>query len=288
MPPKVSVIIPAYNEEPTIGMIVAEIRRLGPDYEIVVVDDGSTDATALVSADSGARVVAHPYNMGNGAAVKTGVKNAAGDYLVFIDGDGQHAPADIARLLAGLDRYDMVVGARTARSPVSVFRTLGNKVFIWFASYIAGRKIPDLTSGFRAIKRERMLEFLHLLPNTFSYPSTITMALLKSGYPVQFVPLDTVRSREKGRSKVKPFADGLLFLLIIMRMAMLFDPLRLFLPASMALFVGGFAIMAYQLLRAAKISNSSVIMLVTAVFIFFFGLLADQIAHLRREIKSGG
>jgi glycosyltransferase involved in cell wall biosynthesis len=283
--PSTTVIIPAYNEESTIGSLVKELREMEPSYEILVVDDCSTDGTARAAAESGATVIQHPYNMGNGAAIKTGVKNARGEYLLMMDADGQHSSSDITKLMQGLSKYDMVVGARDAHAPVSRVRRLGNRVFILWASYIAGRYIPDLTSGFRAIKKQRMLEFLHLLPNGFSYPSTITMALLKTGYPVLYVPLTTITSRTKGKSKIKPFRHGMLFLMIILRMGMLFEPLKLFLPVSGLLFMSGLLAAIIQIIRVRAITNIAALFVLSSILIFFFALVADQLAHVRREIN---
>ncbi|MBZ5498504.1 MAG: glycosyltransferase family 2 protein [Acidobacteriia bacterium] len=285
MQPKVTVIIPAYNEELTIGPIINEIKNLESNYEIIVVDDCSKDATVERARAAGARVIQHPYNMGNGSAVKTGVKNAGGEYLLMMDADGQHSPEDIPKLVAGLDQYDMVVGTRDASAPVSGFRKIGNRIFVLWASYIAGRHIPDLTSGFRAVKRRRMLEFLHLLPNGFSYPSTITMALIKTGYPVSYAPLTTIVKRTKGKSKIRPFRDGLTFLMIILRMGMLFEPLKLLLPVSVFLFAMGIVVTVIQIIRVRTVTNTAVLFYVTSVLIFFFALVADQLAHVRRELN---
>lgn len=281
---KTTVIVPAYNEEQTLGPVVAQIRRLDPGFEVLVIDDGSTDKTAEAASREGARVISHPYNMGNGAAIKTGVRNASGDHLLFIDADGQHSPADIPKLLSPLDLYDMVVGERSGRARVSRFRRLGNRVFIALASYIAGRPIPDLTSGFRAVKRARAIEFLHLLPNGFSYTSTITMAMTKAGYPLTYVKLDSITRRISGKSKIQPARDGLRFIMIILRMGMLFDPLKIFLPASLLLLGAGLTTLAFQVVRHDSITGVSLIPCLFGLTILFFGLLADQLAHLRREI----
>ena len=281
---ELSVIIPACNERESIGDIVRRVKAVLDQAEVIVVDDGSTDGTGEEAASAGARVISHPYNIGNGAAVKTGVRHASGEVLVLLDGDGQHPPEDIPQLLAEMDRYDMVIGARNRDSNVSAFRSLGNWGLILVANYLTGTKIPDLTSGFRAIKRERMREFLHLLPNTFSYPATITIALLKSGYPVQWVPLSSIQKRQRGKSKIEPWRDGLRFINIMLRIIMLFDPQRIFLPASALFLVVGCGLVGYNLIVSGGIQESSMLLIIVGVFTFFFGLLADQVAHIRREL----
>ena len=281
---ELSVIIPACNERESIGDIVRRVKAVLDQAEVIVVDDGSTDGTAEQAASAGARVISHPYNIGNGAAVKTGVRHASGEVLVLLDGDGQHPPEDIPKLLAEIRKYDMVIGARTRDSNVLAFRSLGNWGLILVANYLTGTKIPDLTSGFRAIKRERMREFLHLLPNTFSYPATITIALLKSGYPVQWVPLSSIQKRQRGKSKIEPWRDGLRFINIMLRIIMLFDPQRIFLPASALFLVVGCGLVGYNLIVSGGIQESSMLLIIVGVFTFFFGLLADQVAHIRREL----
>ena len=281
----VSVIIPAYNEEKTIADLVTRVKKVNQGYEVIVVDDGSSDATAELGSLAEAKVISHPYNIGNGAAVKTGVRNASGDIIVLMDADGQHSPEDIPKLLEGLDRFDMVIGARTKGSDVPAFRSFGNKVLIALASYLAEMKIDDLTSGFRAIKRERILEFLHLLPNTFSYPTTITLALLKSGYPVKWVPLRTIKRRGHGKSKIKPIRDGLRFINMMLRVVMLFEPQKIFVPASALMLLLGGLLLLYNIVLFNSIQESSMLLIIVGAFTFFFGLLAEQIAYIRRELK---
>lgn len=282
---KISVIIPAFNEEKSLPDVLLKLKGLEGIDEIIVVDDGSQDNTAQIAEELGTRVISHPYNIGNGAAVKTGVRNAAGDILVFLDADGQHNPEDIPKLLAHIDKFDMVVGARTKESKVSRFRSFGNFWLIKVANYLSGMKIPDLTSGFRIIKKERMLEFLHILPNKYSYPTTITLALLQSGYWVKYVPLSMIRKRQKGKSGIKPFRDGLRFILIIMRIIMLFSPQKIFLPASLLMFLGGIFLIGYNIVKTGGIQESTILLMIAGIFTFFFGLLADQMAHIRREIQ---
>jgi len=290
----VSVIIPAYNESETIGEVIKKIKTVGAaftaapneGFEIIVVDDGSTDNTADIAKKEGAAVISHPYNIGNGASVKTGVRAATKDYLVLMDGDLQHDPADIPKLLAGLEKYDMVVGARTKGFHLSFIRSCLNSVLNKIASMLANHKVEDLTSGFRAVKRERMLEFLHLLPNTFSYPSTITLAMFKAGYPVKYEELSTITKRSKGKSKIRLISDGIRFLCIVARIIMLFDPLKFFLPVSFFLFMAGIILAVYQLVTKGGIFGGSLFTLLVSVFIFFFGFLSDQIASIRRQFHQ--
>lgn len=284
-PIKVSVIIPAYNEASSIGDVIDSIRKVSGNFEIIVVDDGSIDNTYKAAMEKQVRVVRHPYNIGNGAAVKAGARASTGDYLVFMDADFQHNPHDIPKLLEGLDQYDMVVGSRSSRGNLSLKRTFLNSILNWVASVLAGHKILDLTSGFRAIKKERMMEFLHLLPNTFSYPSTLTLALFKAGYSVKYEQLSTIQRRKSGKSKIKLTSDGMLFLCIVAKIILLFDPLRFFLPASFILFIAGSSLAVYQLFTQGGIMGGSVFALLVSIFVFFFGFLADQVASIRREFR---
>lgn len=282
----VSVIIPVYNEAENIREILRGIKDVNAEFEIIVVNDGSTDDTAKIAAEEGAIVISHPYNIGNGASVKTGVRAATKDYLVFMDGDGQHNPEDIPKLLAGLDNYDMIVGARTKGFHLSFVRSFLNNILNKIASFLADHKVEDLTSGFRAVKKERMLEFLHLLPNTFSYPSTITLAMFKAGYPVKYVGLSGITKRTKGKSKIRLVNDGVRFLYIVARIVMLFDPLKFFLPVSFLLFILGAGLAIYQLITYAGIHGGALFTLLVSVFIFFFGFLADQVASIRRQFHQ--
>ena len=275
----VSIVIPAYNEAAVIGDVVARARSVCPDAEIIVVDDGSTDDTAARARQAGALVVRHPYNKGNGAAVKTGIRHTMGDYIVLIDGDGQHDAADIPRLLSYFPEYDMVVGARQMVSQANWARAIVNGIYNAFATYVTGERIKDLTSGFRAIKRPLARQFLYLLPNTFSYPTTITLACLRAGFSVRYVPI--LANRRVGRSKIKPLTDATRFLLIILRIATFFSPMKVFLPVSMScLFVGaGFAI--HRLLRYHFFSPSAQLLIVAGLLIFMLGLISEQVAGLR-------
>lgn len=280
--PAVTVLIPAFNEGHAIREVVENVRAVGPEWEVLVVDDGSRDDTAAAAEAGGAKVIRHPYNIGNGAAIKTGLRGASGDIVVMLDADGQHDPNDIVRLLEPMGTYDLVVGARTKESDVSRFRALGNAVFIAVASWISENEILDLTSGFRAVRRERALEFISLYPNRYSYPTTMTLCFLKAGLFVRFVPVPGFQRRLGGVSRIRPFRDGMRFLTIIIKTVMLFDPLKAFLPAGLGLVLFGTGVLFWQYCRTNAIQNASVIILMTGVLVLFFGLLASQNASLRR------
>ena len=276
-----SVVIPALNEAAAIGPLIDELRAAAAWREILVIDDGSSDDTGGRARAAGARVIVHPYNKGNGAAVKTGAREAAGTYILIVDADGQHRPADAARLVAHLDRYDLVVGARSSASQAGWTRRAGNAALNGIAGYLAGRPIPDLTSGFRAIKREPLMEFLHLLPNGFSTPTTTTLAFMKAGYSVRFEPIEA--SRRRGVSKIRLGSDGVSFFLILLKMITIFSPLRIFLPVSVAAFIAGAAYAAWTIATQSHVTNSSVLLIVLSVVIFLIGLVSEQISSLRFE-----
>jgi glycosyltransferase involved in cell wall biosynthesis len=284
-PEQISVIIPAFNEAATIGDLVGRIFAVGPEWQVLVVDDGSNDDSAQKAAQAGADVVVHPYNLGNGAAVRSGVEAAKGEVVVLMDGDGQHPPEEIPRLLEHIGPYDMVVGARTKRSTVSSFRTFGNRMLIAVAQWLTGRRIPDLTSGFRAIKRSVYMQYAHLMPLSYSYPTTITIATLRGGQFVLFLPLDAITRRQGGESNIKPFKDGLKFVHIIFRIIMTFSPMRIFLPLGGLLIAAGAVMGVYQLSVTGGFRSTTVMLVLGGVFISAFGLLADQIAALRRLRK---
>jgi glycosyltransferase involved in cell wall biosynthesis len=274
-----SVILPARNEAGAVGATVAAIRVRHPDAEIIVVDDGSVDATAELARAAGATVLSRPYGMGNGAAIKTGARAARGEFLVFMDADGQHDAADIARLLEPLQRgYDMAVGARGAGSQASVGRGLANRFYNALASWITGHPIPDLTSGFRAVRAARFREFLHLLPNGFSYPTTCTMAFFRSAYAIDYLPI--VAARRIGTSHIQPLRDGVRFLLIIFKIATLYSPMKLFSPVALAFFALGLGNYAYTFSRTHRFTNMSVLLLSAAVIVFLIGLISEQITNL--------
>ncbi len=278
---EVTILLPAYNEELVIGSTVSTLTKQYPDFEILVVDDGSTDNTLKEAIAAGANVWPHPYNIGNGAAIKSGLRAAAGEWVIMMDGDGQHDPEDIARLLEFKENYDMVIGARTRKSETSLHRDIANKFYNSLASYVCKFKVEDLTSGFRMIRKNTAMQFIHLLPNTFSYPSTLTLAYLRSGLGVKYIPIET-RSR-KGKSKIKLLEDGTRFFIIITKIATLFSPLRVFLPTSFFFFIAGFSYYIYTFITAHRFSNMSALLLSTSVIIFMMGLISEQITQLRYD-----
>jgi len=280
-PGSVSIVIPAMNEAQAIGDVIARLRTGASWREIIVVDDGSNDATAERAAAAGARVIRHPYNKGNGAAVKTGIRHAAGEYILIVDADGQHQPEDACRLVEHLGEFDLVIGARAGTTQANLRRRAGNAILNWLASYLAGRHIPDLTSGFRAARSECLREFLHLLPNGFSTPTTTTLAFLKAGYNVAFEPIDA-RPRV-GRSKIRLARDGARFFLILLKVITIFSPLRIFLPISLASLLVGVAYGAWNVALHARIPNGSVLLILFAVVVFLVGLVSEQISSLRFE-----
>ena len=279
--PKVTVILPAYNEDQVVGETVKAIKKLHPDFEVLVVDDGSTDNTMQVAMDAGANVWPHPYNMGNGAAVKSGLRAASGDYVILMDADGQHQPEDIARLLEFADSYDMVVGARSSNSQASLQRKIANYIYNIFASYITKHKISDCTSGFRLMKKETVEQFLYLLPNTFSYPTTITMAYLRSGRSIKYVPIKALA--RVGKSKIKILRDGTRFLLIITKIATLFAPMRIFMPVSLLFFLTGVCYYGFTYITQGRFTNMSALLLNSAVIVFLIGLVSEQVTQLKYD-----
>jgi glycosyltransferase involved in cell wall biosynthesis len=280
-PAETSIIIPAFNEAASIAALVADLRSAGSWREILVVDDGSTDDTGARASAAGAHVIRHPYNKGNGAAVKTGIRHAAGSFVLIVDADGQHQPSDAVRLVAQLADYDLVVGARSTESQASQARRLGNSALNWIASYLTEQPIADLTSGFRAARREHLLEFLHLLPNGFSTPTTTTLAFIKAGYSVRFEPIDA--ARRQGKSKIRLGSDGVSFLLILLKVITIFSPLRIFLPISAAAFLIGAAYAMWTIATQSHVTNSSVLLILLSVVIFLVGLVSEQISSLRFE-----
>jgi len=283
-PADTSVIVPALNEEGAIAEVVARLQSGGPWHEIIVVDDGSTDATGERARAAGAIVVRHPYNKGNGAAVKSGIRKATGDVVLIVDGDGQHRPADAARLVSGIGEYELVVGARSAATQATLVRRFGNHLLNRLASYLTERNIPDLTSGFRAARRDCLLEFLHLLPNGFSTPATTTMSFIKAGYSVSFVPIEA--EQRVGQSKIKLAKDGAKFFLILLKIITIFSPLRIFVPISVIIFALGFLYALRTIWTQSHVTNSSVLLIVLSVVIFLVGLVSEQISALRFERRQ--
>ena len=276
---RLSIILPAKNEAPALAALLPLLRAVHPDVEIIVVDDGSTDDTRNICSNNGVECLSSPYSMGNGAAIKRGARAATGDILVFMDGDGQHDPADIARLLAKLDEgYDMVVGARDWGSQAGVGRGVANTLYNWLATRMTGHPVLDLTSGFRVVRANKFREFLHLLPNGFSYPTTSTMAFFRSAYPVAYVPIKA--AQRIGKSHIKPLRDGIRFLLIIFKIATLYSPLKLFVPTSAMFFLLGLAHYAYTFITVHRLTNMSALLLSASVIVFLIGLISEQITSL--------
>jgi glycosyltransferase involved in cell wall biosynthesis len=278
---RTSIIIPAFNEAAAIGPLVTELRAVASWHEILVIDDGSIDDTGRQASAAGARVLRHPYNKGNGAAVKTGIRQATGAFVLIVDADGQHRPADALRLVSHLDTYDLVVGARSRATQAGLARRLGNATLNAIASYLTEQRIPDLTSGFRAARRECLREFVHLLPNGFSTPTTTTMAFMKAGYSVRFEPVDAARRR--GASKIRLASDGVGFFVILLKVITIYSPLRIFLPISAASFAAGASYALWTIRTQSHVTNSSVLLILLSVVILLVGLVSEQISTLRFE-----
>ncbi len=279
--PELSIVLPAHNEAESLPTVVAELRSLYPQAEIIVVNDGSTDDTAERAAAAGAdRVVTHPYPIGNGAAIKDGARAARGEVIVFMDADGQHRPAEVAKLLAALgDDYVMAVGARSAKAHANPGRRFANGLYNLLASWVTGHPIADLTSGFRAVRARRFREILFLLPNGFSYPTTSTMAFFRAGFPVRFVPVD-VAARGGASSHIRPLRDGGRFLLIILKVATLYSPLKIFTPAALIFFGFGLGYYIFTLVAYHRFTNMSALLFIISGLVFLLGLIAEQIANL--------
>jgi glycosyltransferase involved in cell wall biosynthesis len=274
-----SIILPAKNEAPPLVILLPALKLSFPNAEIIVVNDGSSDDTDDVCAGHDVRVVKHPYSMGNGAAVKSGTRAALGNTLVFMDADGQHDPADISRLLGKLrDGYDMAVGSRTYDSHAGQHRAVANTFFNRLASWMVGHHIDDLTSGFRAVHADKFRRFLHLLPNGFSYPTTITMSFFRAGFPVAYVPIQA--KQREGKSHIRLMRDGMRFLLIIVRIGTLYSPFRLFLPVSMTLFLTGLGYYAYTFITEDRFTNMSALMFTSSILTFLIGIVSEQITAL--------
>jgi glycosyltransferase involved in cell wall biosynthesis len=276
-----SIVVPAFNEGHAVAALVTALHATARWKEILVVDDGSGDDTGARAAAAGARVIRHPYNKGNGAAVKTGIRQAAGAFVLIMDADGQHNPADAARLVSHLDAFDLVVGARAPTTHASTARRAGNRVLNRIASYLTEQPIPDLTSGFRAARRDCLLEFLHLLPNGFSTPTTTTLAFLKAGYSVRFEPIEA--SQREGTSKIRLGPDGARFFLILLKVITIFSPLRIFLPVSAVSFGVGAAYGVWTIVTQSHVTNSSVLLILFSAVVFLVGLVSEQISALRFE-----
>lgn len=276
---KITIVLPAKNEAKNIAAVLQNIQALNLDAEILVINDGSTDNTAELARQAGAKVITHPYSQGNGAAIKTGARNASGEIIVFMDSDGQHNPVDIPMFLKKMSEgYDMVVGARNVKTQASFLRRAGNAFYNRFATIMTGHKIDDLTSGFRAVKADKFKKFIYLLPNGFSYPTTSTMAFFRSGFPVAYVPIHA--GQRKGKSHIRLFRDGTRFFIIILRIGSLFSPMRLFLPVSITLFLLGTGYYGYTYVTMHRFTNMSALLLNTSVITFLMGFLSEQVSAL--------
>ncbi len=280
-PDSVTIVVPAFNEGESIGRVVSDLRAAAPWHEVLVIDDGSTDGTGQAAQEAGARVIRHPYNKGNGASVKSAIRAATSEWIAIVDADGQHRSEDAAHLVARLGEFDLVVGARHPTTQATAGRRLGNALLNWLASYLTERPIPDLTSGFRAARRDYLLEFIHLLPNGFSTPTTTTLAFIKAGYNVTFEPIEA--RQRVGTSKIRLASDGAKFLLILLKVITIFSPLRIFAPFSVVSFMVGAAYGAWNFLYHDRIPNGAVLLLMFSILILLVGLISEQIATLRFE-----
>lgn len=276
---KYSVVLPAKNEAGAIGETIKKIQQLDFVDEILVVDDGSTDETPQIAKHAGAKVITHPYSKGNGAAIKTGARNAAGEIIIFMDADGQHDPDNIPKLLEKIEQgYDLVVGARQKGSQASIGRGIANKLYNNLASYMSEHKVEDLTSGFRAVRADKFKEFIYLLPNGFSYPTTSTMAFFRAGYSVTYVPIHA--AKRIGKSHIHPIKDSVRFFLIIFKIATLYSPLKMFLPFAIVLFILATSWYGYTLYEYQRFTNMSALLYTGSIMIFLMGLISEQITAL--------
>ncbi|HFQ93167.1 MAG TPA: glycosyltransferase family 2 protein [Anaerolineae bacterium] len=291
--PGLSIVLPLHNEAAAVGGLLTDLlpvlEATGESFEIVAVNDGSTDnsaAAVTAVADPRIRLLSHPYNMGNGAAVKTGIRAARGEWILLMDADGQHKPADVPRLLTLRGRYDMVVGARAKGSDTAVHRDIANAIYNRFAGYVCGRRIDDLTSGFRLIRAELAKRLVFLLPNTFSYPTTLTLAVVRSGYSLAYVPIQT--GKRQGKSKIKLLRDGSRFFLILFKIATLFSPLKIFVPLSLLIFLLGLGYGGFKVLfLGTRYGPTSAMLMTIAVVIFLIGLVSEQITYLWYDDRGG-
>lgn len=287
--PSVSIVLPAFNEEKGLNTLLPELKRLYPAYEILVIDDGSTDSSKEICNRNKVNTISHPYRMGNGAAIKTGARHAQGDIILFMDADGQHDPKDIYFLIEKLlnENFDMVVGARILSTHSSPMKRAGNWFYNRFASVMTGHSIQDLTSGYRVVKADVFRKFLYLLPNGFSYPTTSTMAFFRSAHPVGYISIHAGERQKGTNSNIKVLKDGLRFFIIILKIGALFSPMRLFLPLSSIMFLSGLIHYAYTYITANRFTNMSALLMLAALMIFLIGILSEQISSLHyRDSKK--
>lgn len=281
MTQKITIVIPAKDEAETIADVINRAKAAIPDADVIVVDDGSTDPTASSARSAGARVISHPYSMGNGAAIKSGVRGAQSDWVICMDGDGQHAPEDIPRLLEKLEQgFHLVVGARDANGHANGLRRFANGLYNRLATWVVGHRVVDLTSGYRGFARSRFMTILPLLPNGFSYPTTSTIAFFRLGYPVAFVPIDVSKRSKPDGSHIRVLRDGSKFFLIIFRIAALYSPLKVFFPTAVSFFSAGIGYYIYTFTSDGRFTNFGALLLTTSVLIFLIGLVAEQITTL--------
>ena len=281
---KISIVLPAKNEAGAIGETINKIQVLNLAYEIIVVNDGSTDDTQIIASNAGAKVVSHPYSKGNGAAIKTGARAVTGDIIIFMDADGQHNPSDIPLLLEKIEEgYDLVVGARQKGSQASLGRGIANSLYNQLATFMTEHEVEDLTSGFRAVRTDKFREFLYLLPNGFSYPTTSTMAFFRAGYSVTYIPIHA--AKRIGKSHIQPLKDGMRFFIIIFKIATLFSPLKMFIPISVMLFLIASIWYAYTLYDFGRFTNMSALLYTGSIMIFLMGLISEQITALMYKEK---
>lgn len=279
---KISVIIPAYNEEQAIGNVIDELSRLSIIDEIIVVNDGSSDTTGEKAADRGATVIYHEVNSGYGASLKTGMINARNDIVAFFDADGQHDPEDLEAMIKHIDKYDMVSGSRRAGTHSPLWRKPGKMFIGVLANYLAGYKIPDLNCGLRLIKKQAIMPYLKLLPNKFSLSTTSLIFFIKDGLKVKFIPI-TARKRI-GESSLR-IHHGLETVILVLRMITCFEPLKIFLPTSLFIFVVGFIYALSEFIMVGRFGATSLFLGISSLLVFFFGLISDQIANIRKELK---
>jgi glycosyltransferase involved in cell wall biosynthesis len=284
---QITVVIPAYNEEGTIGAVVSGVRKNLPEARILVIDDGSSDSTAVAAREAGAEVISHPLNKGNGAAIKTALRAITGGLVAVLDGDGQHDPEELPVLLNRLDTYDLVVGSRSfTMEEGSILRNTGNFVLRRLASFLAEQDIPDLTSGFRAFRHNIAAKFMHIYPNGYSFPSTSTLSFITAGYNVNFVPIRARRRPAHTESKLHPFRDGFRFIMFILRIISMANPNKIFFPTGLALVLGGIVLTIRNLVLFAQFSGGTVLFLAGGINIIFFGLILDQFALLRLQDRD--
>ena len=282
-----SIVLPAKNESKSLKTLLPQLRLIAPSAEILVINDGSTDDTAAIAEEAGARVITHPYSQGNGAAIKTGARNATGEIIVFMDADGQHDPEDIPLLLDKLyEGYDMVVGARSTGSHASMSKRFANSFYNRLATLMTGYKIEDLTCGYRAVRADKFRKFLYLLPNSFSYPTTSTMAFFRSGFPVAYIPIHA--GKRDGKSHIKIIRDGIRFFIIILKIGALFSPMRLFLPISALIFTTGLGYYAYTFYTTSRFTNMTGVLFLSSLIIFLIGIISEQISSLHYKHTEDG